>query len=240
MLSSLRTAASGGPVLFPQWARVVMCSTFLPTGSVDRELEGWLGELADCPGCRVLPDLSAAVLLLLDLQRLFIDPSSPAYLQGWSQIAPRCHRLLAAFRAAGRPVIFTRHLNPPGDDGGVITHFGGRPLRAGDPLAELHSELVPAPGEPVLDKARYSAWWRTGLEDHLPVGSVVVLAGVTTHRCVLAAAVGAASRDRLPVVAADACATRSAALQLAALRTIAHGFGHVASTREVLRGLRPS
>jgi nicotinamidase-related amidase len=181
--------------------------------------------------------LADATLLVLDLQRLFVDPASPAYLRTWASAAPGCAALIAAFRAAGRPVIFTRHTNPEPDDAGVIAHFGGRPLRPDDPLAALHPDWLPRPGEPLLDKARYSPWWRTELASLVPPASVLVVAGVTTHRCVLSAAVEAASRDRLPVVAADACATHGAVLQLAALRCVAHGYGHVASCQELIDAL---
>lgn len=215
------------------------CSTFLPSGSLDRELAGWLGALDGSPGRRPPPALAGASLLLLDLQRLFVDPASPAFLAGWPAVEPRCSALLEAFRGAGWPVIFTRHLNPAGDGAGVIAHFGGRALRAEDPLAELHPDWRPRDGELLLHKARYSAWWQTGLERAIPADGVVVVAGVTTHRCVLAAAIGAASRDRLPVVVADACATRSSTLQLATLHCVAHGFGHVATTREVIDALDP-
>ncbi len=176
-------------------------------------------------------------MVLLDLQRLFVDPASPAFLRTWPAAAAGCAALLAAFRAAGRPVVFTRHSNPEHDDAGVIAHFGGRPLRPDDPLAALHPDWRPLPGETVLDKARYSPWWRTELEDHVPTGSVLVVAGVTTHRCVLTTAIEAASRDRLPVVVADATATHGRVLQLAALRCVAHGYGHVASSSEVIDAL---
>jgi nicotinamidase-related amidase len=199
--------------------------------------DAMLAALAGSPGRGAPPSLAGASLLLLDLQRLFVDPGSPAWLSGWGAAAPRCAALLEAFRAAGRPVIFTRHREPEGRESLVIGHFGGRPLRAEDPLAALAAPWRPLPGERLLDKARYSAWWGTGLEALVPPGAPLVIAGVTTHRCVLAAAVEAASRDRLPVVAADACATRGAELQLASLRVIAHGFGHVASVEEVLRAL---
>lgn len=215
----------------------VMCSTFTPANLAHPQLDGWLRELEGSPGRLPLPSLAGASLLLLDLQRLFVDPSSPAFLPDWTPAAPRCGALLSAMRRAGRPVIFTRHSNPPGDDAGVIAHFGGRPMRPDDPLSALHRGWLPGPGEPLLDKARYSPWWRTRLDGLVPVGGVMLIAGVTTHRCVLAAAVEAASRDRLPVVVADACATRSAELQLATLRTVAHGFGHVATTQEVLDAL---
>jgi len=214
-----------------------MCSTFKLANSPHLEIDGWLDALEGSPGRRPLPSLADAPLLLLDLQRLFVDPASPAFVAGWPAAEPRCGALLSACRRAGQPIVFTRHSNLPGDDAGVIAHFGGRPLRHDDPLAALHPNWVPCLGEELLEKHRYSPWWRTWLDEIVPEGGVVLIAGVTTHRCVLAAAVEAASRDRLPVVVADACATRSSELQLATLRCVAHGYGYVASSREVIDAL---
>jgi nicotinamidase-related amidase len=216
---------------------VVKCSTGPAPGTPGPGAAAWREALAGSPGRRPLPNLGGATLLLLDLQRIFIDPASPAFLPAWPAVAPRCRALRDAFRGAGRPVVHSLHRNPPGDAAGVIAHFGGRPLRPTDPLAGLHPSWGAAPGEALIEKARYSAWLGTILEELVPPGSTLVLAGVTTHRCVLAAAVEAASRDRLPVVVADACCTRGSELQLATLRCVAHGFGYVASVDEVLRVL---
>ncbi|MFH1462780.1 MAG: cysteine hydrolase [Pseudomonadota bacterium] len=195
----------------------------------------WLAALAGRPGRRSLPSLAGAHLLLLDLQHLFVDPASPAFLRGWPAAAGPCAALLAAFRQRGRPVIWTRHINPGEDGAGIIGDFGGRPLRRDDPLSALAME--PAGGERVLEKARYSAWSGTDLAALLPPGAPLVIAGVTTHRCVLAAGVEAASRDVRAVVVGDATATRDADLQHAALACLASGFTWVASAEEVIHAL---
>ncbi len=214
-----------------------MDSTASPSSELDSALARWLEALDGTSGRAPLPDLGRATLLLLDLQRLFVDPTSPAFLRDWPAVRSRCAALLAAFRRSGRPVVWTVHRNSPGDDAGTIAHFGGRPLRGDDPLCALHDDWRPAATEPVISKARYSPWIGTGLEELVPPGCPIVIAGVTTHRCVLAAGVEAASRDRLPVVVADACATRGEVLQLAALRTLAGGFAHVAAVQEVIDAL---
>lgn len=234
MISCLSTRASFVTELSIFMQDVVMDSTSAAIRTLDTALARWLELLADSPGRAPLPGLDRATLLLVDLQCLFVEPSSPAYLRDWAAARYRCAALLEAFRRAGRPVVWTLHRNPLGDDGGVIGHFGGRPLRETDPLCALHGDWAPAPHEPVLRKARYSPWVDTDLEALVAPGTPLVIAGVTTHRCVLAAGVEAASRDRLPVVVADACATRGDALQVAALRLLAGGFAHVATTQEVI------
>jgi len=210
-------------------------------GQLEARLQQWLRQLEGCRGRAPLPDLGRATLLLLDLQRLFVDPRSPAFLPAWPAVARPCAALLAAFRKAGLPVLWTQHLNAGQDDeGGTIAHFGGRPLRPSDPLSQLAAPWQPLPGEALLRKPRYSPWLHTDLEERVPAGASLVIAGVTTHRCLLAAAVEGASRDRLPVVVADASATSSERLHLAALQALANGFAYVASAAEVMRGLLPA
>jgi isochorismate hydrolase len=128
-------------------------------------------------------------------------------------------------------------VNEKADDDGVVAHFGGRPLRRADPLSALAAGWRPRRNEPLLLKNRYSLWASHPVEKVVPSDAVLVLAGVTTHRCVLATAVEAASRDLVCVVAADACATLNEGLHESALAVLAGGFAYVASTQEILQAL---
>lgn len=205
---------------------------------LDIRLVDWLGALRGLPGRRPLPPLGGrGGLVLLDLQRLFIDPRSPAFLPGWEGVRGRCAALLAGFRAAGRPVLWTRHVHSGGDDGGAVALMGGRPIRPDDPLSALHDDWTPLDGEKVVEKSRYSLAERGGLEAFLPAGAVAVLAGVVTHRCVLAVAVEASSRDLPCVVAADATASTNERMHESALAVLAGGFAYVASVAEILAAL---
>jgi bifunctional isochorismate lyase/aryl carrier protein len=215
----------------------------------ERYLDGTNGErvigsitaaLAGTRGRRPLPDLSRAALVLLDLQRIFVDPDSPAFLPAWPAVEPNARRLAAAFRAAQRPVIMTRHVHGTSDPGGTLSHFFGRLLTDGDPLSELVPSWEPGPQDAVIDKPRHSAFERSTLAGTLREADagVVVLAGVQAHLCVLATAVEAGSHDVLPVVALDAVAAPSLGLHTASLVALSGGLSWLATVDEVAGRLR--
>jgi isochorismate hydrolase len=78
-------------------------------------------------------------------------------------------RLLAASRAAGIPVFFTRYVvDPVNDDVGMFHRKIGAGVGRGDNLyfagthgAEIVAELRPLPTEIVIDKKKYSAFFGT-------------------------------------------------------------------------------
>ena len=83
-------------------------------------------------GARTRPIFSpqGAALLVLDLQRYFLEPESHAYIPSAAAILPGIAELTRSFYAHELPVVFSRHTNTPQDagfDGGVVE----RPDRAG-------------------------------------------------------------------------------------------------------------
>ena len=61
------------------------------------------------------------LLVVVDMQQFFLDPASPTFTCGGQAILPGVQRLVAAFRRAGRPVLFTRHVHhPDGLDDGIM------------------------------------------------------------------------------------------------------------------------
>src|SRR5262245_59884601 len=110
-------------------------------------------------------------LLVVDLQNEVVDdPRTHARDATLEAVAG----LLGRARAAGVPVIHTRHADA--DDG----------PREGEPGWELHDAVAPTAGEPVLDKRFDDAFWRTGLEQRLRELGVdgIVLTGMLTEHCV--------------------------------------------------------
>lgn len=150
-------------------------------------------------------DRDHAALIIIDMQRDFVEPggfgetlgNKVALLQA---IIPATARLLAAFRAAGLPVIHTRECHRPdlsdcppakrergkpslriGDPGPM-----GRILISGEPGADIIPELYPVEGEIVLDKPGKGAFYATPLGEILAErkSRQLVFAGVTTEVCV--------------------------------------------------------
>jgi nicotinamidase-related amidase len=144
-------------------------------------------------------------LIVIDMQRDFIEPGGFGASLGndvtlLQAIVPATARLIAAFRAAGLPVIHTRECHKPDlsdlpaakrDRGNPALRIGdpgpmGRILIAGEPGAAIIPELAPVPAEIVIDKPGKGAFYATDLSAHLArLGTrQLVFAGVTTEVCV--------------------------------------------------------
>lgn len=217
-----------------------MKQRYLDGSSTARVLASILHDLEETRARTPLPDLDRAALVLLDLQRIFIDPDSPAFLPAWPGVEPRARLLVRAFRDRGRPVVRTRHVHPPEDPGGTILHLFGRLLTGDDPLSALGAGWESRNGDIVLTKPRHSAFAHTELAGMLEAMDVdaIVLAGVQAHICVLATAVEAGSHDILPVVALDAIAAPDLALHRESLRALSGGLAWIATVEEIVRKVK--
>ena len=193
------------------------------------DARGWLEALSPYLRHRDAGSLDRAALIVLDLQRMFLDPASPAFLPAAPAILPGVCRLVEAFRKAGRPVVFTRHVDPCGAAGAAMEGFWGRRMLDGDPLTALDPAAPVQPGDPLVTKSSYSAFERTGLLERLAESGTdtVVLCGVQTPLCVETTARHAFVLGVRPVVAADATAAPDLDLHLGALRGLGHGVARV-------------
>lgn len=154
-----------------------------------------------------------------------------------------CRSLVEAAREGGLPVVYTRYAyRPDYADGGVLVQHllpalaevGS--LAAGTWDAELVDELRDVrTDEFVVDKARYSAFYGTGLEPILTSLGVraLVVCGVTTNMCVETTVRDASQRDYRTWVVSDATGELDRARHDAALATMGFGFGWITSVAEV-------
>jgi nicotinamidase-related amidase len=139
-----------------------------------------------------------AALILIDIQRGFDDADH------WGErnnpgAEEQAARLLAAWRAAGRPVVHIQHLSKSPSS----------PLRPNQAGSEFKPLVAPRAGEPVFCKAVNSAFIGTDMEGHLRRSGVgaVVFVGLTTDHCVSTSARMAANLGFRVVVVSDATAT---------------------------------
>jgi len=136
-------------------------------------------------------------LLVIDMQLGFDEPA-------WGpRNNPDAERnvaaLIAAWRAAGAPIIHVHHDSP--DPSG---HF-----RRGTPGHAVKAEARPAPGETVYRKTVNSAFIGTSLEADLRRAGIgrLAIVGLTTNHCVSTTARMAGNLGFETFVAADATAT---------------------------------
>lgn len=207
-----------------------------------------------------MPPAADSALLIIDMQRDFCDPRGYAAQAGMDVAAlrrpiPVIQALREAARARGLLVIYTREGHrPDGSDchpekrrrsqraGAPIGSAGpmGRLLVRGETGHDMVDELQPAPGEPVVDKPGYGAFYQTDLELLLRSRGIarLVLTGVTTDVCVHSTLREAVDRGFACTTVADGCAADDPQLHAAALRMIdGEGgiFGRVVSADELLR-----
>lgn len=183
---------------------------------------------------QLAPDRAA--LLVIDMQRFFLDPASPTFTEGGAAIVPNLQRLVAAFRRAGRPVIYTRHAHDPaGHDLGIMGWWWEGNCVEGSPESEIHPDLAPRPGEKVVLKHRYSAFYDSDLETVLRGlrAEDLVIGGVMTNMCCESTARDAYYRDHRVFFLADGTATVSEEMHLASLLNLAFGFAHVTTAAAI-------
>ena len=166
-----------------------------------------------------------AAFLLIDMQNGFIDGASPLCIAGAAATVPTCARALEAARAHGVPVYHVRRTYAA--DGSDVEAVrwkawaeGGRPLSPADPISlDCPPELAPAPGEPVVVKPSWSAFFGTDLDVLLRTRGIdtLVLAGTTTPNCVRSTAYDGLARGFNVAVLRDATSSRSPEAQEANL-----------------------
>ena len=205
--------------------------------------------------------LDTCALLLIDLQRDFLEPGGFGEMLGndvsqLRRVIEPNRALLGAWRARGLPVIHTREGHRPdltdlppakkvrgrgttciGDSGPM-----GRILVRGEAGHDIIPELYPLPSEPVIDKPGKGAFFATDLHailQNLGIRQLIVT-GVTTEVCVNTTVREANDRGYDCLVPEDCVGSYFPAFQAAGLQMIkAQGgiFGWVSDSTSVLAAL---
>jgi len=129
-------------------------------------------------------DPRRSALLVIDMQRYFLDESSGAFLPASQAIIPGVLKIIECCSRAGSPILFTRHLNTDANGGMMSPWWHGDLIRPEDPLSEVSPRFDVSKGK-VVEKSRYDAFYQTQLEEALRGQKIsqVVICGVMTHLC---------------------------------------------------------
>lgn len=207
-------------------------------------------------------NLKDSALIIIDMQRDFLDPAGYAAKAGLDVVALRkpitnISLLLDSARDSGMLVIHTREGHRPDLSdcppaklqrsrraGAEIGSIGplGRLLVRGEYGHDIIDELRPRCGEPVVDKPGYGAFHQTDLAQLLETRAIrhLLLCGVTTEVCVHSTLREAIDRGYECSLIADACGSAYPSLHDAALRMVeVEGgiFGSVVETQAVIAAL---
>jgi nicotinamidase-related amidase len=206
-------------------------------------------------------DLGSTALLMIDMQRDFVEPGGFGETLGndvsllRSSIEP-CKDLLETARKVGLFVIHTREGHRPDladlqpakrDRGNPTMKIGdvgpmGRVLVRGEPGHDLIPELAPVAGEPVIDKPGKGAFYETDLLGILRNRDIktLIVCGVTTEVCVHTTVREANDRGFNALVPEDCTASYFPEFKRVALEMVkAQGgiFGWVSDSDRVIKGL---
>lgn len=209
--------------------------------TIKAKAAGWLAKIEAFNTHKMSLNAGASALLIVDMQMFFLDPAGPTYASGGPAVLPVVKSLAAAFRAAGRPVIFTQHVHhPDGSDLGLMDWWWQGRCLQGSEASGIHPDLTPHPGERVIVKHRYSAFYNTELETVLRCLRIqdLVIAGVMTNLCCESTARDAYFRDYRVFVPADGTGTATEEMHLASLLNLAFGFAFVTTGDELVSQVR--
>lgn len=174
-----------------------------------------------------------SALLVLDMQRYFLDSSSHAYVPSSQAIIPRINSLVQAYAAKRLPVLFTRHVNTP-QNAGMMGRWWKELISQENPLNEISPAIETLTGT-VIQKSQYDAFYQTQLEEILRARQVsqVVISGVMTHLCCESTARSAFMRGFEVFFLVDGTATYNAKLHKASVQNLAHGFAVLSTVRDI-------
>jgi biuret amidohydrolase len=198
-----------------------------------------------------------SALIVVDMQIDFLAPGAPLEVVAGRAALPAVRRAIGACRANGIPVIYTAQVHrSDGSDLGLFRFneaiSSGRALREGTPGSEVFAPIAPLPGDTVVRKHRFSAFFGTDLETILRDRGVstVIICGVTTENCCHATARDALFRDFEVVFLSDGTATfdyydddghglSAAEVHQATLVIVAMSTGDVITVDELVARIRP-
>lgn len=160
-------------------------------------------------------DPARTVMIVVDMQNDFVAEGAPMETPAARAMVPTLAASLDACRSAGIRVLYTAHVHrPDGSDLGNFKELDARiakhnALVDGTAGVDIYSDLVPAPGEHVIKKHRYSAFFGTDLDIILREWQIdtVIISGTTTENCCLSTARDALFRNYDVLFLSDATAT---------------------------------
>ena len=204
---------------------------------------------------RFVPKRSA--LLIIDMQHGFVDEGASLEVAAARDLIPNMQSLIAAFRAAEAPVVFTEfvyadnvpclrgdpfgieHLESEGTPGFgskssncLVGHNAGTGLESADTIPALQ----PRPEELIIRGHTYDKFYGTPLDLALRSQDIshLFLTGITTDVCVNSTLIAATQRNYRVTAITDACASPWTTLHDACFKIWQPKFARLKNTAAVL------
>ena len=178
-----------------------------------------------------------SALLVIDMERDFVDAGAVQETPGARALVPVINRLIGWARREDLPVIFTHEAHRgDGSDYGIELEFDPVHCLEGTPGCELTDGLDARAGDwRIRNKRRYDCFLGTDLDLLLRANRVknLVCCGVTTHVCVMSTVFTARNLDYRVIVPVDAVAAVSEAHQRAALLCMSDVFAYLSESADI-------
>jgi len=208
--------------------------------------------------CRV----GRTALLVIDMQRGFLEPGAALEVPQGRDIVPNIRRLIDVCRARAIPVVHTEFVyattipclrgdpfgleHLPADPGSTVG-FGhpsgnclvGQGATQGPNSAGIIADLAPTPGELVIAAHTYDKFYGTPLDLALRSREIryLLVTGVTTDICVNTTVLAAANRDYRVTVVTDGVATLWPEIQQACFDIWRRKFARLRTTAQIVEEL---
>jgi len=201
---------------------------FLTLENINDKRREWLAMLEKYthPRPRLKLKHEKCALVIVDMLQYFANPEGRVFLPSTIAIVPEISMLLKHWRSIGGTVVFTRHCHENTDDLGMLGKFFTDYIRCEEKESEIIPELSPLPGEKIIKKSTYDAFFETDLDEYLISRSVkqVLVTGVLTQMCCETTARSAFVRDYEVYIPVDSLTTATEELHIGSLMNLASGF----------------
>ncbi|HGU6747899.1 MULTISPECIES: cysteine hydrolase family protein [Enterobacteriaceae] len=198
-------------------------------------------------------DPKTTAVIVVDMQNDFVAPGAPLLSQMAQDLVPRLGKTLDECRELGMKIVFTAHVHRlDGSDMGLFDDLyppiaSRAALVDGTEGGDIYPPLKPQPGEHVIKKSRYSAFYGTPMDMMLREWGIktVIITGTTTENCCHATARDAMFNNYKVVFLSDGTGTfdypdmgygsmSAQDVHLATLRILAFSTAHVMTCKEFL------
>ena len=171
---------------------------------------------------KYIPEESA--LLVLDMQKYFLDETSHAFVPGAEAVVRNINKLLNYYSEKKYTVVFTKHLNNE-LDAGLMGKWWKELITVENPLVEITEKLDTTKGI-IINKSQYDAFYKTELKKFLAEKNIkqLVITGVMTHLCCETTARSGFVNGFDVFFTIDGTATYNINYHYASLLNLAHGF----------------
>jgi nicotinamidase-related amidase len=181
---------------------------------------------------------SNTALLIIDMERDFVDPGAVQETPGGRDLVPKINHLSSWARNHAIPVIFTHEMHRSDkSDYGIELEYDPVHCLEGTSGWELTDHLEVQPHDyHIYNKRRYDCFMGTDLDLLLRSKRVenLICCGVTAHVCVMSTVYTARNLDYRVIVPQDAIAGVTPDHYAAALLCMSDVFAYISSTEQII------